>query len=183
MLLGLAPWEAAGSATASGLAADFSEFAAAGDSAVGLAGAVGLVSVADGWVTFSALEEASSDEEVAPFSTGAAAASLASVVEGWLACSVLEAADSEEAGAAFSTVAGVAGWLSGVAAWEADSVADTTAAVGWLCPDELAVVCSSAWACPAPKTRAVPSRTEAKPNLYLRSEKRCLCIEVSLLYL
>ena len=183
MLLGLASWEAVDSAVASGLAAGFSEFAAAGDSAVGLAGSAGLVSVVDGWVTFSALEEACSDEEVDPFSTGAAAASLASAVEGWLACSVLEAADSEEAGAAFSTEAGLIGWLSGVDDWEADSVADTTAAVGWPCPDELTVACSSAWACPAPKTRAVPSRTEAKPNLYLRSEKRCLCIEVSLLYL
>ena len=183
MLLGLASWEVGDSATASGLAAGFSEFAAAGDSAVGLAGSVGLVSVADGWVTFSTLEEASSDEEIAPFSIGVVAASLASAVEGRLAWSVLEAVDSEEAGAAFSTVAGVAGWLSGVADWEAGSVADTTAAVGWPCPDELAVACSSARACPAPKTRAVPSRTEAKPNLYLRSEKRCLCIEVSLLYL
>ena len=149
MLLGLASREVGDSATSSGLAAGFSEFAAAGDSAVGLAGSVGLVCVADGWVTFSALEEA----------------------------------DSKEAGAAFSTGAWVAGWLSGLADWEAGSVADTTAAVGRPCPDELAVACSSAWACPAPKTRAVPSRTEAKPNLYLRSEKRCLCIEVSLLYL
>ena len=48
MLLGLASREVGDSATASGLAADLSEFAAAGDSAVGLAGAVGLVSVADG---------------------------------------------------------------------------------------------------------------------------------------
>ena len=183
MLLGLASREVGDSATASGLAAGLSEFTAAGDSTVGLADSVGLDSVVDGWVTFSALEEACSDEEFAPFSTGAAAASLASAVEGWLACSVLEATDSEEAGAAFSTAAGVTGWLSGVAAWEAGSVADATAAVGWPCPDELAVACSSAWACPAPKTRAVPSRTEAKPNLYLRSEKRCLCIEVSLLYL
>ena len=82
MLLGLASREVGDPATASGLAAGFYEFAADGDSAVELAGAVGLVCVADGWVTSSALEEASSDEEVAPFSTGAAAASLASAVEG-----------------------------------------------------------------------------------------------------
>ena len=48
MLLGLASREVGDSATASGLAAGFSEFAADGDSAVELAGAVGLVCVADG---------------------------------------------------------------------------------------------------------------------------------------
>ena len=48
ILLGLASREVGDSATASGLAAGFSEFAADGDSAVGLAGSVGLVSVADG---------------------------------------------------------------------------------------------------------------------------------------
>ena len=48
MLLGLASREVGDSATASELAAGFSEFAAAGDSTVGLAGGVALVSVAEG---------------------------------------------------------------------------------------------------------------------------------------
>ena len=48
MLLGLASREVGDSATASGLDAGLSEFAAAGDSTVGLAGAVGLDSVVDG---------------------------------------------------------------------------------------------------------------------------------------